>query len=78
MTDRRIFATVKEAKAALDGRIATNGIKSTALASVWFSAGRVFVATAAGTGNFSREEWDAGGGPRPSIEAVDQPDGFAS
>jgi len=57
---KRIFATVDEAKAALDGRIATNGIRSTALASVC-------VATAAGTGKFTREEWEASGGPKPSV-----------
>jgi len=62
-----IFATVEEAKAALDGRIATNGIRSTALASVWYSAGFVFVATAAGTGKFTRDEWEKAGGPKPSV-----------
>ena len=63
----RIFATVEEAKAALNGRVQTNGRISRALASVWFSAGFVFVATESGTGRFTREEWERGGGPPPSI-----------
>lgn len=55
---KQIFATVKEAKAALS---------RDRLASVWFRAGSVFVATAHGTGTFTDEEWREGGGPKPSV-----------
>lgn len=55
----RIFATVAEAKAALS---------QDRLASVWFKAGSVFVATAHGTGTFTAEEWERGGGPKNSLD----------
>lgn len=62
-----IFATVAEAKAALSGADSAGG---RAMCSVWFSAGSVFVATATGTGKFTREEWEAAGGPKPSVARV--------
>lgn len=61
MSNKPIFATVAEAKAALS---------RDRLASVWFSAGSVFVATAHGTGKFTREEWEKAGGPKPSVARV--------
>lgn len=64
MSSARIFATVEEAKAAL--RVADSA-GGRAMCSVWFSAGFVFVATAAGTGKFTVDEWRRGGGPKPSV-----------
>lgn len=55
----RIFATVAEALAALS---------RDRLASVWFKAGSVFVATAHGTGTFTAEEWEREGGPKNSLD----------
>lgn len=55
---KRIFATVEEARAALS---------RDRLASVWFRAGSVFVATAHGTGTFPAEEWEREGGPKNSM-----------
>lgn len=55
---KRIFATVAEALAALS---------RDKLASVWFKAGFVFVATAHGTGSFTAKDWEAGGGPKNSM-----------
>jgi len=59
--NKPVFGSVAEAKAALAGD---------KLGSVWYSAGKVFVATAHGTGTFSRAEWLAGDGPRSSVEPV--------
>ena len=52
--DKPVFGSVAEAKAVLAGD---------KLGSVWYSADKVFVATAQGTGTFSRAEWLAGDGP---------------
>ena len=58
-----VFRSVAEAKAALSGD---------RLGSVWYSAGKVFVATAHGTGNFLRAEWLAADGPRSSMEPIQE------
>ncbi|MDQ1291944.1 MAG: hypothetical protein QG615_1754 [Nitrospirota bacterium] len=54
-----MFASVEEAKRALT---------MDKLASVWFSATKVTVHTAHGTGVFPVEEWRKAEGPRPSVE----------
>ena len=60
--------TVHEAIAALArARSATRGNVSDALCSVWFKDGRVTVFAPGGTGDFSREEWEAAGGPVESL-----------
>lgn len=56
---KRVFASVEEAKRALT---------MDKLASVWFSATKVTVHTAHGTGVFPVEEWRKAEGPRPSVE----------
>lgn len=60
---QRIFATVSEALSALS---------RDRLASVWFRAGSVFVATAHGTGTFTAEEWEKAGGPKNSMTTEDE------
>ena len=57
--EKKVFATVREALAAL-GR--------DRLSSVWFSAGKVTVHTAFGTGVFTAKDWWAGGGPKSSMD----------
>jgi len=59
-----ILATVAQAKRA---------IEMDNLATVYFRAGGVFVATAHGTGTFTRQEWDAAAAPRPSVQTTPNP-----
>lgn len=59
MTDKPIFASVAEARAALAGD---------RLGTVYYKANQVFVVTAHGVGQFSTAQWKAGDGPRPSVE----------
>jgi len=59
-----ILTTVADAKRA---------VANDCLATVYFRAGGVFVATAHGTGTFTREEWDAADAPPPSVQTTPPP-----
>lgn len=54
-----VFASVAEAKASL---------AADRLGTIYYSAGKVFVATSHGTGTFKAADWRDGDGPRPSVE----------